>query len=171
MNRDLFKFGIILDDENAEDHHLGDEILNNDYSDYVKYEPLPPNHLKLFQALAFYPHFSWGYDRQQWSTFYMDLYSESDIIGVVDSDSTFTSYLTYENILTDDGRIRLHAVAPLASWNNRLFPSGDGSQYYNDKIALGFKTPYELMVTSRMPMFFCEVPISIYENILPHYGV
>jgi hypothetical protein len=154
VNREIFKFGVVLDDESDKDHHLGNELLQKKFVDYVRYEALPPNHLTLFQALAFYPSFSWGYDRQQWSTFYMDLHSNSDIIGLVDSDSTFTTYLTYENVLTEDGRIRLHVITPLASWHNWLFPFGDGSQYCNDKIALGFNTPYDTMNTNRMPMFF-----------------
>lgn len=172
VNREIFKFGVVLDDESEKDHRLGNELLAKSYVDYVRYEPLPPNHLSLFQALAFYPYFSWGYDRQQWSTFYMDQYSDSDIIGVVDSDSTFTTYLTYEDVLTKDGRIRLHAVAPLASWNNWLFPLGNGSQYCNDGIALGFHPPYDLMNTNRMPMFFWRSTFINLRNYIANlYGI
>lgn len=158
LNRNKYKFGVILDDESEKDHELGNTLLANESADIVCYEPLPENHREFFQALA-YPTMPWGYDRQQWSTFYMDTYVNQDVIGIVDSDSTFTSYLTDENIFTKDGKIKVLGVKPLATWKHWVpgfwwYVFVDGSQYINDDEALKFKTTYDLMCTNIMPMFF-----------------
>ena len=134
VNRDKYKFGIILDDERLEDHILGDNLIKNMLTDFIYYEPLPSNYKELFQALAF-PEMksNWGYDRQQWSTFYMDIYVQDNIIGIVDSDSTFTSYLTDETIFSSNGKIKLKGIKKRSIW-------------INDDIALKFNTTIELMV-------------------------
>ncbi len=171
VNRNTFKLVVVLDDESQMDHELGNDILKKGYADCVYYETLPSRHLELFQALAF-PGLPWGYDRQQWSTFYMDLYSDADIIGVVDSDSTFTSYLTYENILTEEGKIRLHGISPKLYWKTPLHILTDGDQYINDKVALGFHCEWDLMCTNRMPMFFWKSTfINLRNYIAELYGV
>uniref|UniRef100_A0A6C0EVG0 Uncharacterized protein n=1 Tax=viral metagenome TaxID=1070528 RepID=A0A6C0EVG0_9ZZZZ len=170
VNRDKYKFGIILDDETIKDHTLGELLLNENNVDYIYYEPLPNNHLKLFQALA-YPTMSWGYDRQQWSTFYMDTYVEEDIIGVVDSDSTFTNYLTDENIFTKDGKIKLLGLKPLNYWKHWLKESSsycfkNGAQHINDDVALKFNTEIDLMCTNIMPMFFWKDTFKNFRNYI-----
>lgn len=171
VNRNTFKLVVVLDDESEEDHQMGNRLLANGYADSVCYEALPPRHLELFQATAF-PGLPWGYDRQQWSTFYMDLYSDADIIGVVDSDSTFVSYLTYENILTNDGRILLHGVYFDKSWDTPLHLISDGDQFCNDEVALGFYCPWDLMSTNRMPMFFWKSTFINLRNYIANlYGV
>lgn len=154
LNRNKYKFGIILDDESLEDHILGDYLLNR--TDYIFYETLPNKYLELFQALA-YPHMSWGYDRQQWSTFYFDTFVKEDIIGIVDSDSTFTSYLTNNNFIKDN-KILIKGISPIAPYVNPYHKDNyiymSGSHYENDNIALGFETKYNLMITNLMPIFF-----------------
>lgn len=157
VNRDKYKLGVILDDETKEDHILGDNLLVNMLVEHIFYEPLHCDYKNLFQALA-YPSMPWGYDRQQWSTFYMDTYVDEDIIGVVDSDTTFTSYLTDETIFTTNGKIKLKGIKPIAPYINPQTKIGNiyisGSHYENDKIALRFDTDYNLMITNIMPMFF-----------------
>jgi hypothetical protein len=171
LNRDKYKFGIILDDESLEDHELGNKLLKDDKTDYIYYEPLPDNHLKLFQALA-WSEMRWGYDRQQWSTFYMDIFAQQDIIGVVDSDSTFTSYLTDEAIMTLDGKIKIKGIKPLKDWEHwcielkNTFIFKDGSQYSNDDFALKFKTEYALMETNIMPIFFWKETFINFRNYI-----
>jgi hypothetical protein len=171
VNRNRFKLVVVLDDENLIDHQLGNDLLAKGYADSVRYEALPPRYRELFQATAF-PGLPWGYDRQQWSTFYLDLYSDADIIGVVDSDSTFASYLTYENILSDDGRILLQGVSFKKSWKTPLHITNDGDQFCNDAVALGFYCPWDLMSTNRMPMFFWRSTfINLRNYIAKLYGV
>jgi len=113
VDRRAFRLTLVLDDESAQDHALGDRILKEKLVDRVLYEALPDNWTSLFKGIAFPPPYNRpGYDRQQWSTFHMDRYSDADIIGVVDSDATFFSYLTPENVTDAEGRIKLHVVRP-----------------------------------------------------------
>jgi hypothetical protein len=170
VNRDKYKFGIILDDETTDDHVLGDALLAENQTDYVYYEPLPNEHLKLFQALA-YPWAPWGYDRQQWSTFYMDTFVKEDVIGVVDSDSTFTSYLTDESVFTKDGKIKIKGLKPLHDWKHwsseyqsHIFK--DGAQHINDDFALKFNTVYDVMCTNIMPIFFWKNTFSNFRKYI-----
>jgi hypothetical protein len=170
VNRDKYKFGVILDDESNEDHILGDKLLNNMLADNIYYEPLNSDYQQLFQALA-YPHMSWGYDRQQWSTFYMDTYVKEDIIGVVDSDSTFTSYLTDETIFTTNGKLKIKGVKPNYTWKHWYTEYSDfifvnGSQYMNDNIALKFDTEVELMFTNIMPIFFYKETLKNFRDYI-----
>ena len=170
VNRNKYKFGLILDDESAEDHKLGDLLTSAGLADYIYYEPLPDNHLKLFQALA-YPCHHWGYDRQQWSTFYMDTFTDHDVIGVVDSDSTFTSYLTDEVIFTNDNKIKLKGIKPLVGWKHwakesESYVFKNGAQHENDDIALKFETTIDLMATNIMPMFFWKDTFRNFRNYI-----
>lgn len=170
VNRDKYKFGIILDDETLEDHHLGDHLLNNKMTDYIYYEALPDNHRELFQALA-YPYMHWGYDRQQWSTFYMDTFVEEDIIGIVDSDSTFTTYLTDENIFSKEGKIKILGIKPTSEWvhwcpESSGFKFKNGSQHENDDVALKFPTEYDCMATNIMPFFFWKSTFQNFRNYI-----
>ena len=159
VNRALFRLIAVLDDESPADHHLGNRLLAEGVVDRVKYEPLPPDWQSLFLGMAFPPPYNrWGYDRQQWSTFHMDAYSDRDVLGVVDSDATFYSYLTRQNILSDDGRVLLNVYRPSKRSSSyfvrRLVRFAGGSAYVNDKIALGEALPYECMPTNRMPIWF-----------------
>jgi len=176
VNRNLFKFVVVLDEESKEDHFLGEYLLKNDYVDSVIFEKLPNDWKDLFKGISFEsPRNRWGYDRQQWSTFYMDKHSEDDIIGVVDSDSTFFTYITKENIFTNDGRVIVNAylITPEnVKKANPLFRKCEiknilkyGNAYINDKVALKEESPYECMLTNRMPMWFWR---STYENCRKH---
>ena len=160
LDRRRFRFTLVLDDESPADHVLGESLLREGHVDRVFYEPLPEGWQELFKGQAFPPPYNrWGFNRALWSTFYMDQYSDADIIGVLDSDATFFSYLTPENILDADGRLRLHVVAPtldapqpLLRWSATEL--GTGSGYCNDKLALGEPAPYDAMATDRNPVWF-----------------
>ena len=170
VNRNKYKFGVILDDESHEDHTLGDLLISTGLTDYIYYEPLPDNHLNLFQALA-YPCHHWGYDRQQWSTFYMDTFTDHDVIGVVDSDSTLTSYLTDEVIFTNDNKIKLKGVKPLVGWKHwakesESYVFKNGAQHKNDDVALKFETTIDLMATNMMPIFFWKDTFKNFRNYI-----
>ena len=153
-----FDFKLILDDESKGDHMWG-ACLTPEYPFMdIQYEANPENWEELFHGIAFAKHARYarpGYDRQQWSTFYMDKYAENnhEIIGVIDADGCFYTHMTRENILTPDGRILLRV--------------GNGTSHYeNDKVALGFdEKVYEFMYLNRMPIFFWK---STYENARAH---
>ena len=112
-----------------------------------------------------------GYDRQQWSTFYMDTFVNHDIIGIVDSDSTFTTYLTDENIFINDGKIKIMGIKPLKSWvhwsnESKLYKFKDGAQQENDDIALQFQTIYDCMATNLMPFFFWKTSFNNFRKYI-----
>jgi hypothetical protein len=68
------KFTIVLDAGKSHDKLVGDCLVENGYS--VLYEELPPKHDKLFHGTAFGGNYARsGYDRQQWSKFYLDYHT------------------------------------------------------------------------------------------------
>ncbi len=159
VNRREFPFAVVLDEEAGADHALGDRLSAEGLCDRLVYEPLPSDWRRLFQGVAFPPPRNrWGYDRQQWSTFYMDTHSERDVLGVVDSDATFYSYLTRKNIFSGDGRVLLSAYRLSRDSRShlvrRLARSEDGCAYRNDRVALGEDAPYDGMLPNRMPIWF-----------------
>jgi len=170
VNRREFGFAVILDEETAADHALGDWLSKSGHCDRVVYEPLPPDWQNLFQGVAFPPPYNrWGYDRQQWSTFHADTHADADVLGFVDSDSTFYTYLTRPNIFAQNGRILLNVYRGSAESESvfireHIFQAGAGF-YSHDKVALRAASPMENMVTNRMPIWFWR---STYANCRRH---
>jgi hypothetical protein len=120
VDRDVMDVLVILDTETEADHKLG-ECLKDKF--LVKYEALPMHWKTMFHATAFeapqYAHI--GYDRQQWSNYYLDKQADTDYIGILDSDSMIYSMMhPVYSIFSSDGRIMLHALA--------------GDHYMNDKV-------------------------------------
>lgn len=150
---------VVLDEETEADRTMGTKLIENKLVDNIHYEKLPNDWKELFQGISFQGVYGrWGYDRQQWSTFYFDKYSDKNIIGVVDSDSTFFSYVRPKDIFFEN-KIKLHVVLPkINHFNNTLSKMaknyGEGDHYKNDKTVLKIDTPYEYMYTNRMPIFF-----------------
>jgi len=138
VNRDMFDFVVVLDDESSADHRYGHCLEKESFT--VKYESYPPDS-SIFQGVACMGFKSKGYDRQQWSTFHLDLQSEREILGAIDSDACIFTYLTEASVLTNDGRIILRALSTRDS-------------YVADQDALGFDTPFNFMWTDRMPIWF-----------------
>ena len=83
IDRNVIDIMFVLDDEAEADHKLGACLTKHGYS--IKYEARP----LLGDSKRTIP----GYDRQQWSTFYMDKHSKSDYIGVIDADGMIFSFL------------------------------------------------------------------------------
>lgn len=149
-----FDFYLILDKESQLDQKWGQCLRDNEAGDLsllgmdIVFESQPKRAAELFHATAFAnlgnPQYNKaGYDRQQWSTFYMDKHARPDheIISIIDSDGCFFSFYTKENIVASDGRIMLRA-------------GGQQSHYQMDREALKLPTPYEFMYPDRMPMSF-----------------
>ncbi|CAF0920099.1 unnamed protein product [Adineta ricciae] len=133
VDRNVFDILFILDNESTKDHQLGDCLTKHNYS--VKYESpfLFDNNQSTLP----------GYDRQQWSTFYMDRFTNSDYIGVIDADAMiFTFMHPIFSIFTskDDRRIVLKAII--------------GENYHQDKMILQFNSTLDFMWTNRMPMWY-----------------
>ncbi|XP_038060227.1 uncharacterized protein LOC119731324 isoform X1 [Patiria miniata] len=84
---------LILDKESARDHRFARKLRQKEKELGLKfdflYEPLPDT------ASGWKPQ---GYQRQLWSSFFMDLSVNASIIGWTDSDAVFTTPVTPENI-------------------------------------------------------------------------
>ncbi|CAF1134273.1 unnamed protein product [Adineta steineri] len=133
VDRNAIDVLFVLDDESREDHILGDCLKEHNYS--VKYEASP--------AFTKTKGNLYGYDRQQWSTFYMDYLSNSDYIGVIDSDAMlFTFMHPFYSIFAsdDDKRIMLKPMT--------------GDHYHEDRLALQFNNTLDFMYTNLMPMWY-----------------
>ncbi|CAF4401981.1 unnamed protein product [Rotaria sp. Silwood2] len=130
----------VLDDESDADHKLGD-CLKQNFS--VTYEALPTQWKTLFHGTAStHPKYARiGYDRQQWSTFYMDKQVHSDYIGVIDSDGMLFSMMhPVHSMFSSDGRIMLKGIL--------------GDHNFNDKVALKADSEIDFMWVNRMPMWY-----------------
>ncbi len=105
----LGKMVIVLDRYSEEDlifeARLIDQTLKHfpSYTFEVRYEPLPSDASVL--AFVGQPK-SPGYNRQLWSSFLIDLYTNDDIIAWLDTDSPFLLPVTMPTIMTD-GKVRI----------------------------------------------------------------
>ena len=97
----LGKTVAVLDQENEEDHTFASTVLTHmkqhfpDRTFEVLYEPLPQDPIVLDFATS--PK-SPGYNRQLYSSFLIDLYTNDDIIAWMDADSGFVSPVTNKSI-------------------------------------------------------------------------
>ena len=97
------KILVLLDEESEEDHVFGDKLLNQtkkyfpDYKLEVQYEALPKEKSTLdFPGMPKPP----GYNRQLWSSFFMDLFTDDSIIAWMDNDAAFITPVTKSMIFT-----------------------------------------------------------------------
>ena len=105
----LGKMVIVLDQESEGDHRFGAQLnkqTREHFSSYifdVRYEPLPRDGTILdFPGQRKPP----GYNRQLWSSFFIDLYTNDDIIAWLDTDSPFLLPVTMPTIMTN-GKVRI----------------------------------------------------------------
>jgi len=141
-----FDFMLVLDSESNDDHKYAACLHNHLPGMLFRFQEQPSNWENIFHA-PFHIVGSWygrtGYDRQQWSTFFLDEVAEPNhkAIAVIDADGCIFSHLTRENIFADDGRIILRAAKRK-------------SAYPGDTLALMLPTPYDFMFIDRMPITF-----------------
>ena len=97
------KILVLLDEESEEDHVFGDKILDQtkkyfpNYKLEVQYEALPKEKSTLdFPGMPKPP----GYNRQLWSSFFMDLFTNDSIIAWMDNDAAFITPVTKSMIFT-----------------------------------------------------------------------
>jgi hypothetical protein len=92
---------VVLDDENELDHRLGSVLANLPPYPKIHYEKMPTEQTFCPQDRRI------GYSRQQYSNFYSDLYSNKDFIGIVDSDSMFSTMVIPETLFVN-GKPRIY---------------------------------------------------------------
>eukprot|EP00494_Astrolonche_serrata_P029477 UN29744 len=85
-----------------------------------------------------------GYDRQLYSTFLFDNYTDADIIGIIDSDVFILSMLTLDTIFDEQGRLILHKTHKNDVWGGdvKLFPFPENGNLCDN------------MATDRFPAFY-----------------
>lgn len=134
---------IFVFDNETEDYQVV-SAMKQEYPQFKYYhEPLPENYEHVLNKHIFpiqNPRF--GYDRQLWATFWLDNYTDSDIIGVIDSDAMIYSLITLSTILTSDAKIRIQSTLP--------------DHFPNDSKVLEFDnfTYYDYMYPDRFPQWF-----------------
>jgi hypothetical protein len=151
VNPVRFPLFVVLDDESPKDHEYGDCVKKATVGVSVRYEALPTNHKVLFAGRPFGTNKKYGtdgYNRQQWSTFYLDQQTDADIIGVIDADACFFSFLTMESFL-QDGRIVSKAMK-----SGDHYVAGDRMAIYGPNQNQTIHLPLDFMWIDRMPLFF-----------------
>ncbi|XP_046855599.1 uncharacterized protein LOC124448696 [Xenia sp. Carnegie-2017] len=93
---------VVLDEESELDHKLA-EIMKDHFTKYfprrnlkIFYEALPNGHETLLKMP--WPKRDTGYNRQIWSSFYNDLYTNDTVIAWVDSDTAFSASVTHRSM-------------------------------------------------------------------------
>jgi hypothetical protein len=105
FRRGQYDLVVVLDDESADDHVFGADILKRIPSAQVYYEaPAPAQYHKS------------GHVRQQWSMFWSDNYTRADYVGIVDTDVIFNTPVT-QSLLFDGERPRVKGVFDRRSSN------------------------------------------------------
>jgi len=125
---------VVLDEESPEDHVLGDK-LKNEFGATIFYETLP--NISLWHPLV-----REGYQRQQWSSFYLDKYTNSDVIVQLDADAQIST--VWDPAITFDGTGKILIRADPGD-----FFSGDGFAWNDNQTAT-----FDPMYSNHMPMFF-----------------
>ena len=149
------KVVMVLDEETEEDHKFGDKIMDQtkryfpDHKLEVFYEALPKDSSTLnFPGANRRP----GYNRQLWSSYFIDLYSNDSIIAWMDNDAAFITPVTKSSIFNGTKLRTLGTGCQLGrkwiqSWAHTL------------ELALGFP-----MVANFMSFF----PVYIYRDTFTH---
>ncbi|XP_046856036.1 uncharacterized protein LOC124449129 [Xenia sp. Carnegie-2017] len=96
------KLVVVLDEESELDHKLA-AIMKDHFVKYfphrnliIVYEALPNGHETLLKMP--WPKRDTGYNRQIWSSFYNDLYTNDTVIAWVDSDTAFSASVTHRSM-------------------------------------------------------------------------
>ena len=137
VNPQLFPLLIILDGESKADHSWAHELS---LEHHVQFEHHPGNILNIRPNGHSGYYGGEGYARQLYSTFFLDNSTDADVIGVIDADNEFNTYLTYESIFDPQGRI--------------LHPLIHGDPFPGDSLCLREVVNMSAMSTEVMPLWF-----------------
>ncbi len=104
------KLVLVFDEESSLDHKLA-KILERQFKQFfpdrkleILYEALPRNYTTLLKFP--WPKRDTGYNRQIWSSFFNDLYTNDKVIAWVDSDTAFSTSVT-RNSMYNGTRLRV----------------------------------------------------------------
>eukprot|EP00494_Astrolonche_serrata_P030872 UN31140 len=111
---DKFKIQLtfILDAESEVDRGLETCIRRHfdRYNVNVYYEPEPEDAEEYFGGDLCKSHPRWGYHKQLWSTWIIDMYTTADVVGILDADTGLHGLITNSTIFDDEGRLMLRSM-------------------------------------------------------------
>eukprot|EP00931_Biecheleriopsis_adriatica_P036989 TRINITY_DN21234_c0_g1_i1.p1 TRINITY_DN21234_c0_g1~~TRINITY_DN21234_c0_g1_i1.p1 ORF type:complete len:764 (-),score=59.95 TRINITY_DN21234_c0_g1_i1:116-2407(-) len=137
---------VVLDNESVEDHSLG-VALEKEFEVSVKFESLPnfplaPSDQGLQRARTV------GYQRQMWSSFWLDKYTDADVIAQLDSDAQIVTLISPDTFFDKSGKLFLRALLQDHWQGDRLID-------HDVRTRLGKIVPdIDAMWLDHMPMFF-----------------
>lgn len=149
------KIVVVLDDESKLDHEFGENIKRQahgsfpDYKLEVLYEALPKNPNVLDFPDSPKPP---GYNRQLWSSFYIDLYTNDSIIAWMDNDVAFITPVTRSSIFKSS-KLRV------LGWECSMVDKWVQTWAHTTELALGF--PF-------VADFMTYFPVYIYRDTFTH---
>lgn len=156
---------VVLDEESELDHVFGEKIkaqTNDFFPEYkleVLYETLPKDPRVLDFPGAPKPP---GYNRQLWSSFFMDLYTNDSIIAWMDNDAAFITPVTKSSIFSGS---KLRALG----WDCSLGKKWVQAWAQTTELALGF--PYVADFMTYFPVYiYRDTFIHCREHILKHFN-
>eukprot|EP00494_Astrolonche_serrata_P034636 UN34905 len=117
---DKFKIQLtfILDAESDEDRDL-EKCIRSHFDRYdvnIYYETEPEDAKEYFGGDLCHAHPRWGYHKQLWSTWIMDMYTTADIVGIMDADAGLTGLITDSTIFDEEGRLILRSMDVDDGW-------------------------------------------------------
>ena len=125
------KLVVVLDNESERDHRFGTILAN--------LPPYPEIRFEDYKSNTFCS--NWrreGYSRQQYSNFFSDIYTQSQFIGIVDSDAFFATPITPENLFVD-GKPRIYGYnGCCTNWHESLNETIGGYAIGEFMISTGF---------------------------------
>lgn len=136
---------LIFDEESTEDRRVSTILQNIPPYPRIYYEAPPKSQKKTYEDTAR----GLGYARQMWSNMYADMYTDSEYIAIVDTDSAFLNVVLMEDLFQRDmhntsnfkARIRgINGVHAYQSWCNSV------------EIGLGKPCISEFMTDTSFPM-------------------
>jgi hypothetical protein len=120
------KLVLVFDQESFLDHELA-KIIERQFDQFfpdrkleILYEPLPTNHETLLKL----PWRGTGYNRQIWSSFFNDVYTNDAVIAWVDSDTAFCTSVT-RNSMYNGTRLRVIGTDCTVLDNRRCVKSAE----------------------------------------------
>lgn len=149
------KIVVVLDDESKLDHDFGENIKRQahgsfpDYKLEVLYEALPKDPSVLDFPDSPKPP---GYNRQLWSSFYIDLYTNDSIIAWMDNDVAFITPVTRSSIFKSS-KLRV------LGWECSMVDKWVQTWAQTTELALGF--PF-------VADFMTYFPVYIYRDTFTH---
>eukprot|EP00996_Jenningsia_fusiforme_P001096 NODE_2000_length_1330_cov_6.534738_g1816_i0.p1 GENE.NODE_2000_length_1330_cov_6.534738_g1816_i0~~NODE_2000_length_1330_cov_6.534738_g1816_i0.p1 ORF type:complete len:384 (-),score=52.81 NODE_2000_length_1330_cov_6.534738_g1816_i0:49-1200(-) len=159
---------VVLDEESAADHRYGRALHRRPPYPAIRYEGLPAKADEMFSLCGLVKRkpkhchrmHSFGYNRQQYSTFFADQHvpATAEVIALMDSDALFQTVPTPADVFTADGKIIVHM-----RWLDRFYSAS--------LAAVGGRPPADFMSDDFPLFFFRDTFRKMRQHVTRHMGV